>query len=124
MWLAAFADRFSAWQALRMAKTMFSVSCGSGITSATSASRASARIPEHSPEQSRITGARVYSRIAEYASSGNSAPRVAWMTASRWPPVRAEAASGTSSVIPTSSMPPWMRRASTISARPSHDPVM
>ena len=63
--LAPLAERFSAWQALRIAKTMFSVSCGSGTTSATSASSASARMPEHSPEQSRITGARVYSRIAE-----------------------------------------------------------
>ena len=58
------------WQALRMAKTMFSVSCGSGIRSATPSSSASSSKPEQSPEASTMTGARVYSRIAASSSAG------------------------------------------------------
>ena len=58
---------------MRIAKTTFSVSCGSRRTSATSASSACSRSVDASPEASRITGAGVCSRIAASSSCGSVA---------------------------------------------------
>jgi hypothetical protein len=69
--------RRPAWQAFLIAKTTLSVSCGSSRTSATSASRASSSRVGDPPEASRMTGARVYSRIAATSFAGSVALRVA-----------------------------------------------
>jgi hypothetical protein len=71
------------WQAFLIAKTTLSVSCGSRMTSATSASSASSSRLGEPPEASRITGALVYSRIAATSLAGSVALRVAWSTTCR-----------------------------------------
>jgi hypothetical protein len=71
------------WQAFLIAKTTLSVSCGSSMTSAMSASSASSSRLGDPPEASRITGARVYSRIAATSFAGRVALRVACSTTCR-----------------------------------------
>src|SRR5690242_5385787 len=112
-----------AWQAFLIAKTTLSVSCGSSMTSATSASRASSRRLGEPPEASRITGAFVYSRIAATSFAGKVALRVAWRTICRCPPVRVDAPSRTLSLQPTSSTSGCFASASRRSGSPSQTPV-
>ena len=86
--------------ALRMAKTTFSVICGRRRTSETSASSASSRRTEASPEASRMIGARVCSRIVAISSAGSVELRVPWRITSRCPPVRTPADSATPTLVP------------------------
>src|SRR5438094_4814190 len=111
------------WQAFLIAKTTLSVSCGSRMTSATSASSASSSRLGEPPEASRMTGALVYSRIAATSLAGKVALRVACSTTCRWPPVRPEAPSRTLSLQPTSSISGCLPSASRRSGRPSQTPV-
>ena len=117
------ARRRPAWLAFRIAKTTFSVSCGSSRTSETSASSASSRSVECAPEARTITGAAVCSRIAASSFTGSEGERVAWSTAPRWPPARADAAWLTCSLAPTTSSSGWFESASRSFSSPSHVPV-
>src|SRR6185369_15172398 len=112
-----------AWQAFLIEKTTLSVSCGSSMTSATSASRASSRRLGEPPDASRITGAFVYSRIAATSFAGKVALRVACSTTCRCPPVRVDAPSRTLSLQPTSSISGCFASASRRSGSPSQTPV-
>src|ERR671937_738712 len=61
------------WHAFLIEKTTLSVSCGRRRTSATSASSASSSRLGEPPDASRMTGARVYSRIAATSFAGSVA---------------------------------------------------
>src|SRR5262249_37399899 len=112
-----------AWQAFLIAKTTLSVSWGSSMTSATSASRASSRRLGELPDASKITGALVYSRIAATSFAGKVALRVACSTTCRCPPVSVDAPSTTLSLKPTSSTSGRFASASRRSGSPSQTPV-